>query len=334
MKKAREEGNIARSQDLNNLFSLVALAVFLYVFGTKMGGEVPKAVSTLLDQINGSTDPKQYLQLMGSLLFRIVLPILLLVTGLHLVNYVLQVRFLFVPKLIMPKPSRLNPKGYFSRLFGRKGLIQVGKSLLYTVLIGYVGYVVVKKGIAHFVGAIGQSWSATLLQTLSELKSVFLVLLLLTAVLAIGDYIYQKWEHGEDLKMKKEEVKQEHKDNEGNPEVKHQQKSFMHAIIQGAVAKKMEDATFIVNNPTHISVALRYRKNVDAAPVLLAKGEDELAMYMRQLAKENKIPMVANKPLARSVYYNVNEGEMIPEDLYVAAIEVMRYLIQTKQLEL
>ncbi|COR69559.1 Flagellar biosynthetic protein flhB [Streptococcus pneumoniae] len=95
----------------------------------------------------------------------------------------------------------------------------------------------------------------------------------------------------------------------------------------------MDGATFIVNNPTHISVVLRYNKHVDAAPIVVAKGEDELALYIRTLAREQEIPMVENRPLARSLYYQVEEDETIPEDLYVAVIEVMRYLIQTNELE-
>ncbi|MFD3445984.1 flagellar biosynthesis protein FlhB [Microbacteriaceae bacterium 4G12] len=333
-KKAREEGNIAKSKDLNTVFSLLALAAVIYFWSDGIGYEIANAVNTLLDAIDGSTDIKPFLLLLGSLSIKILAPIIILVYVFQIVNYLVQVQFLFSTKVIKPKPSRLNPKNYFSRLFSRRGLIDIAKSLLYVVIFGYISYLVLKNSLPEFVGIIGGNWSSTLSKVFRDLKFLFLAILIASIFLSVIDFLYQKWEHAQDLKMKKEEVKQEHKDNEGSPEVKQRQKSIMYAIMQGAVAKKMEDATFIINNPTHISVALRYRKYYDAAPIVVAKGEDELAVYMRKLARESKIPMVENKPLARSIYFNVNEEEVIPEDLYVAVIEVMRYLIQTKQIEL
>jgi len=334
IRKAREEGNIAKSKDLNNTFTLLALAAVLLFWGDGLAMEISNSFSILLSSIDISTDPKKFFLLMGSLLLKILVPIVILVYAFHILNYLVQVRFLFSAKIIKPKPSRINPKNYFTHLFSRKSLVDLAKSLLYTGLLGYAAYLVLRRGIEGYIATIGSNWTDSLREVFEGTKSVFLIILIISLVIGVVDYIYQRWEHSQNLMMKKEEVKQEHKDNEGSPEVKHKQKSFMYAIVQGAMAKKMDDATFVLNNPTHLSVALRYRKNEDAAPVVLAKGEDELAMYMRQLAKENKIPMVENKQLARALYYNVEEGDIIPEDLYVTVIEVMRYLIQTKQIEI
>ncbi|MFX3622706.1 MAG: flagellar biosynthesis protein FlhB [Ectobacillus sp.] len=333
-KKAREEGNVAKSKDLNTFFSLLVLAVVVYMFSDVVAVQIGKSFNKLLDSIDGSAEATPFLLLMGSLLLQIMVPIIVLVYVFQMINYVFQVRFLFSPKIIKPKASRINPKNYFTRLFSRKSFIDIFKSILYVGLFGYVAYIVLKRNIGHLVAMVGMNWNVTASKIFTELKIVFFAILILTLVLSVADFIYQKWEYEQDLKMKKEEVKQEHKDNEGSPEVKQRQKSIMYAIIQGAVGKKMEDATFIINNPTHISVALRYRKHIDAAPVLVAKGEEELALYMRTLARERDIPMVENKPLARSLYFNVEEGDIIPEDLYAAVIEVMRYLIQTKQIEI
>ncbi|MGG2066225.1 flagellar type III secretion system protein FlhB [Bacillus sp. S14(2024)] len=333
IKKAREEGNVARSKDLNNLFSVLVLAAVIYFFGDRVGYDIANSVAELLDKISKNTDMAEYFYSMGILLLKISAPVLVLVYAFHILNYMAQVGFLFSAKIIKPKASRINPKSYFTRLFSRRSIVDILKSLFYMILLGYVAYIIFKRNLEKIVSMIGFNWSASLAEIIREMKYVFLAILIILVVVSIIDFIYQKWEHAQDLKMKKEEVKQEHKDNEGDPEVKGKRKSFMHAILQGAITKKMDGATFIVNNPTHISVALRYDKLVDAAPIVVAKGEDELALYMRTLAREQDIPMVENRPLARSLYYQVEEDEAIPEDLYVAVIEVMRYLIQTKQIE-
>ncbi|UOY93365.1 flagellar type III secretion system protein FlhB [Ectobacillus sp. JY-23] len=332
-KKAREEGNIAKSKDISTLFTLLVLAVIIYFFSDAVAMEIGQSVNQLLDSIDANFSAGPFLLLMGSLLLKIMVPVIVLLYGFQFANYVMQVGFLFSTKVIKPKPSRINPKNYFTRLFSRKSLMDTLKSLLYVGLFGYVAYIVLKRNVGDMVGMIGMSWGFSAHHVFDEVKTVFLMLLILTLVLSVTDFIYQRWEHEQDLKMKKEEVKQEHKDAEGSPEVKHRQKSVMYAILQSAATKKMEDATFVINNPTHISVALRYDKAMDSAPTVVAKGEEELALYIRTLAKEKKLPMVENKPLARSLYFMVEEGEAIPEDLYVAVIEVMRYLIQTKQLE-
>lgn len=333
-KKAREEGNVAKSKDLNTLFSMLVLAVIVYFFSDTVAVKIGGSVNELLDAITGSLDAKPFFLLMGSLLLKIMVPVILLVYLFQIVNYILQVRFLFSAKIIKPKPSRINPKNYFTRLFSRKSLVDIVKSLVYVGLFGYVAYFVLQRNLGDMVSMVGMSWSFSVHKVFSEMKVVFFALLILTLVVSVTDFIYQKWEHEQDLKMKKEEIKQEHKDAEGSAEVKQKRKSFMYTILQSAATKKMEDATFVINNPTHICVALRYQKHIDSAPVVVAKGEEELALYMRTLAKENKIPMVENKPLARSLYFTVNEGDIIPEDLYVAVIEVMRYLIQTKQIDM
>ncbi|KOS29412.1 flagellar biosynthesis protein FlhB [Bacillus anthracis] len=333
-KKSREEGNIARSKDLNNLFSILVLAVVVYFFGDWLGFEIANSVSVLFDQIGKNTDSTEYFYMMGILLLKVSAPILILVYAFHLFNYMIQVGFLFSSKVIKPKASRINPKNYFTRLFSRKSLVDILKSLFYMGLIGYVAYVLFKKNLEKIVSMIGFNWTASLTEIIRQIKFIFLAILIILIVLSIIDFIYQKWEYEQDIKMKKEEVKQEHKDVEGDPQVEVKRKNFMHAILQGTIAKKMDGATFIVNNPTHISVVLRYNKHVDAGPkVVVAKGEDELALYIRTLAREQEIPMVENRPLARSLYYQVEEDETIPEDLYVAVIEVMRYLIQTNELE-
>ncbi|WP_439875637.1 flagellar type III secretion system protein FlhB [Bacillus mycoides] len=332
-KKSREEGNIARSKDLNNLFSILVLAVVVYFFGDWLGYEIANSVAVLFDQIGKNTDSTEYFYLMGILLLKVSAPILILVYAFHLFNYMIQVGFLFSTKVIKPKASRINPKNYFTRLFSRKSLVDILKSLFYMGFIGYVAYVLFKKNLEKIVSMIGFNWTASLTEIIRQIKFIFLAILIILIVLSIIDFIYQKWEYEQDIKMKKEEVKREHKDNEGDPQVKGKRKNFMQAILQGTIAKKMDGATFIVNNPTHISVVLRYNKQVDAAPIVVAKGEDELALYIRTLAREQEIPMVENRPLARSLYYQVEEDETIPEDLYVAVIEVMRYLIQTNELE-
>lgn len=332
-KKAREEGNIARSQYLQNSFSIIALVVFLFGLSNWFGGSISTSYGALLNDINGDTDPGRYMLNMLILAAEITIPILFIVVLFSIVNHVLQVRFFFSTKIIKPKPSRINPKSYFQNLFSRKSAIKVLVSLITVFVLGYIGYVAVSNNVANLIAMIGQGWGLTLMGIVDIAKSVIQTLLIAAIVIGIVDFVYQRWEYEQGIMMKKEDVKQEAKDENGDPQMKSKQRSVMTAILQGTIANKMEDASFVINNPTHISVVLRYKKNQDAAPIVVAKGEDEMAMYIRKLAREMDIPMVENRPLARSLYYQSEEEQPISEEFYAAVIEIMRYLIETKKLE-
>jgi len=331
--KAREEGNIAKSQDLQNSFSLIAMAVLLFSLSSWLGGEISTSYAALLDSIDAYTDPGRYMLNMLYLAAGIIIPIFIIAVIFTLVNHILQVRFFFSPKIIKPKASRINPKSYFQNLFSRKSIIKIVKSLLTVIILGYIGYLFLSNNLHVLVAMTGQGWGATLIGIIDLVKSVFRTLLIAVIVIGIVDFVYQNWEYEQGIMMKKEDVKQEMKDANGDPQMKSKQRSVMNAILQGTIANKMEDASFIINNPTHISVVLRYKKEQDAAPIVVAKGEDELAMYIRKLAREMDIPMVENRPLARSLYSHAEEDQPISEEFYAAVIEIMRYLIETKKLK-
>lgn len=331
----REQGNLARSKEMGTFLTLLSFAILLFVFGSKLAKDMLDLVSSLYNMImTGAKAPDLIIGGFKKVFFTLI-PVFVLGTVFYIVNYVLQVKFLFSFKIIKPNFKKLvNFKGYFGELFSRKKVVEVVRNFAMLILFVVVSYYVLKGKVSILAGSIWVPWQKAFENIIGVYKVAFLSLLSLLFFIALIDMLYQKWEHEQKIKMKKEEVKDESKNNEGSPEVKRRRKELMYAMLQKDVTDKVPQATVIINNPTHISVALRYKKGEDDLPVVIAKGEEQLALYMRTLAKEHKVPMIENKPLARTLYFNVDVNHPIQEEMFEAVAMILRQLIEAKQIEL
>lgn len=332
-KKEREKGNLAKSKDLNTFLSLTALAIIVYFYAETMVKEMAGLVQLIFSMMDGEVNLSRFFEVGFSEVWRILVPIFIVGLFFQILNYVMQVKFLFSWKVIKPDIKKLNPVNYVKNLFSRKTIVDILKSFVLMFLLGYIAYMVLKSKITVLMDAVWNPWELSLITIFDVFKIAFMALLIALFFIALFDFIYQKYEHEQKIKMKKEDIKDEQKNTEGNPETKRRQRTVMQELLSQDVTQKVPEATVIITNPTHFSIALRYERGVDDIPVVLAKGEDELALYIRTLAKEHDIPLVENKPLARSLYFNVETGDFIDEDMYAAVIQVMRYLISTNQLE-
>lgn len=330
--KAREEGNIAHSKDLTLFFSLFVFLLLVF-FGKWFVVQLAELYLYSLNLIQQGGDPYTYLVQMGKKVVPLLIPIMVIVLTAMAVNYFIQVKFIFTMKAVKPKFDRLNPKNYFKRVFSRKTAVDLVKSLLVVLVLGYVVYFVLRSDIATVTGAMLLPWNQSLLLFWDMFKDVIIKVIIAFLVIAVADFAYQKWEYEENLKMKKEDVKQEHKDQNGSPEVKGKQREMMIEILKKEVIRKMPEATFTVTNPTHYAVAVRYKKG-EGNPKVLVKGIDHVALFMKEMSKQHEVPVVENPKLARELYQRCVENEEIPEDLWTVVADILHELLVTKQIKL
>lgn len=226
------------------------------------------------------------------------------------------------------KPDKLNPLAGFKRIFGLNGLIELCKSVAKIVLLGSIGYWFLSRQFATMIGlsaldARGAS------ETVGRLVS--LVLLALAgglAVIALLDVPAQIFQRGRRLRMSKEEVRQEHKETEGSPELKRAIKQRQHEVLSGSARSAVKTATVVITNPTHFAVALRYDRGKDAAPLVVARGRGETALAIRDLAAEGSVPQLEYPQLTRAIYYTSRAGQTVAEDLYVAVATVLAFVFR------
>ena len=244
---------------------------------------------------------------------------------------ILQIKWKVTTKPMKPKFSKLNPLSGFKRIFSKDSLFELLKSIIKIILIIYVAYTSIK----DHQNEIFLLYDIPLLQVIllvgtividTGLKIAFVYL-----IVGIADLIYQKHKFKEDMKMTKQEVKDEYKNTEGNPEIKGRQRSKMREASQRRMMQSLPSADVVITNPTHYAVAIKYDADKYSAPVVVAKGEDFLAQKIREAAKEHHIEIVENKPLARMLYANVDVGQEVPPELYQAVAEVLAFVYSLRE---
>jgi len=332
--KARDEGNVAKTVELNSAVILLTGAFLLFfmmgslirniiMFFHAFWGEIPSFVFTV--------DNFQKYMAAGCLKLALMLaPLLLslLVAGI-LIN-IIQSGFLFTTKVLTPKLEKLNPISGFKRLFSSRGLMELFKNIVKLIMVGLVAYWTIKADFEFFIPLLDQQVG----QIVSFLGLlVFKVAIrtgIMILILAIFDFIWVKYKYIKDLKMSKQEVKEEHRQAEGPPEIRSKMKSVQFQQAMNRMMRDVPSAEVVITNPTHYAVALRYDKETMDAPVIVAKGARKLAAKIKQIAEENDIPIVENKPLARSLYRAGFIGQMIQPEFFAAVAEVLAFVYNMK----
>ena len=246
---------------------------------------------------------------------------------------IVQVGWKVSTKPMKPELSKLNPLNGFKRLFSKDSLFELVKSILKIVIIIYIAYTSIKDNANDLFALydLGLNQAVALVGTLIINTGIKISIVYL--VIGLADFIYQKHKFNEDMKMTKQEVKDEYKNTEGDPQIKGRQRRKMQEVSQKRMMQDVPKADVVITNPTHFAVALKYEAEVSSAPVVLAKGEDYLAQKIKEVARENKIEIVENKPLARMLYHNVDVGAEIPPELYQAVAEVLAAVYKAKNIQ-
>ena len=246
---------------------------------------------------------------------------------------IVQVGWKVSTKPMKPELSKLNPLNGFKRIFSKDSLFELVKSILKIVIIIYIAYTSIKDNANDLFALydLGLNQAVALVGTLIINTGIKISIVYL--VIGLADFIYQKHKFNEDMKMTKQEVKDEYKNTEGDPQIKGRQRRKMQEVSQKRMMQDVPKADVVITNPTHFAVALKYEAKISSAPVVLAKGEDYLAQKIKEVARENKIEIVENKPLARMLYHNVDVGAEIPPELYQAVAEVLAAVYKAKNIQ-
>ena len=337
---ARKEGQVAKSKEVGNALTLLVMFLLLRMWVGTLGGQLMGLFSAFYSRIpdtlvnwNGYLPQRDMLLLFRQLLLNvltIMAPVLALTFALAIVADVVQVKWQVTTKPLMTKFSKLNPINGFKRIFSVNSLVELIKAILKIGLLLYVSYSYLKDKVPY----IFMLYDIPLLQAIQLIGQLVIDLGIRIAVvyilIAAGDYIYQKVKFSRDMRMTKQEVKDEYKQQEGDPQVKGKIRQRMQEASRRRMMQSLPQADVVITNPTHYAVAIRYDAAVADAPIVLAKGEDYLARRIKELAKEYDIEIVENKPLARMLYANVDVGQAVPPELYQAVAEVLAFVYHIK----
>ena len=336
--EAREKGQVARSHELVSVGILVACLIYFY-FGTS---GLLKNIMTLMTfgfRVAGTTDITQASinGIIAGYIFKgfiILFPLMLTVVIAAVLGNVLQVGVMFSQESIQPKLSKIDPIKGFERLFSLRSLVEMIKNIFKMCIVGSVAYLVIKSELDNMFTLMEQSVWRTLVYLGGVCFKIVLTTTIVLIILAILDYIYQRWEYEKSLRMTKQEIKDEFKNTEGDPLIKARIRRLQREAAQKRMMAQVPKADVIITNPTHLAIAIKYDPDNMQAPMVVAKGADYIAEKIRQIAQENDVLIVENKPLAQVLYKVVNINDFIPETVYRAVAEVLAYVYDQKKIRI
>lgn len=335
IEKAREEGQVPRSKELNTTFLLMMGTAGLLIFGSQIGQSLVNVMRASFSFTREYVmDEKQMSMALVNAAIevaQIVLPLLILLFLAAVIGSVALGGWLFSSKALVPKFSRLDPIKGIGKMFALKSLVELLKAIAKVTLVMFFAVVLIRSKMPELLGLGHESVIPAMEHATQILGWSFFLLSCTMIFIAMIDVPFQMYDHIKNLKMTKQEVKDEYKDTEGKPEVKQRIRRLQMEMAQRRMMQDVPQADVVITNPTHFSVALRYDPEKDGAPILLAKGHDHMALKIREIAKANGVELVAAPPLARSVYHHAEIGEEIPSGLYLAVAQVLAYVFQLKQ---
>lgn len=334
-RKAREEGQVAKSRELTTAVTFFMSFIFLYLtagFGFDrlrnfMQESLTRAASFQLSP--GNIQELAYLNI--SFWLRLVIPIMVVLAVVGAVVEFLQTGALFSTKRLKPDITRMSPIKGFKQLFSLKAIVQLVKALLKASAIFAIAYLTTRGTISRFLLLGDMSLTESISFVGSFLFRLGMTCAVVLLFLGIGDFIYQRWDHERNLRMTKQEIKEEHKEVEGDPLIRQKRKERQRAMTMNRMIQVLPEADVVITNPTHVAVALKYDLETMEVPVVIAKGEGYIARKIKEKAEELGIEIVENRTLAWALLENCEIGQEIPADLYQAVAEVLAFIYRMKR---
>ena len=334
--EAREQGNVAKSMDLTAAVMLLAAMGLLYLLGMRILGAMRHSIADAL-QFSHAGNPTRgddLIAMVASILrltVTSVVPMMIALSVVGIVALLMQVGFVLTAKPLTPKLSKLDPIKGAKNLVNLRAMMRFVQSMSKLVLIVGTATIVIVIDLPR-IAAIGELSVGQAVSVSSQvIFALGLKLAILLLILAIMDFVYQKWQHEQDLKMSKQEVKDEMKKMEGDPLIKQRRQRVARQLAMQRTAQAVPNADVVVTNPTHFAVALKYDAATMKAPKVVAKGADLMAMRIRQIAAAHGIPQVERKPLARALYAGCEVGDEVPPEQYTAVAEILAYVYRLGQ---
>lgn len=332
---ARKKGQAARSKEVNLAFTLLACTLLISILGSFVGGNLKDTLTAFLSNyLTINLDYNSIKKITAIALWRLALAVLPVVVSIMvmgiLANFV-QVGFLITGESLKPQLSKLNPISGFKRMFSFRTFVETLKDLAIVSILGYTGYDFIKDNYMKLLYISNLKVEAIPPVFKELVVSIFFKVTIIMIVIALIDYVYQRLQYNKELKMTKQEIKEEFKQQEGDPQIKSKIRQKQREMASRRMMQAVPDATVVVTNPTHIACALKYEEGKDSAPKLVAKGGDNIAIKIKEIAKENNVPIIENRALARLIYSQVEIDDEIPSDMYQAVAEVLALVYKMKK---
>jgi flagellar biosynthetic protein FlhB len=333
--EARQKGNVARSIEVNSALVLFTGTILLALMAHSLFGNLSALMRDVFVHIAefelNPTNIPHYAAMVFLFLVRVIGPLILAVLVVGVAANVFQFGFLLTGEPLKPDLKKINPVNGFKRMFSLRSIVELAKGIIKVIIVGLVIYVTLRNAAEQFLPLMDQEIG----QIIGFLGSIMLKIALRASIaliiLAALDYGYQRWDYERSLRMTKEEVKEELREHEGDPLVKGRIRSIQREIARRRMMSEVPKADVVITNPVHYAVALKYVAEEMSAPTVVAKGARKLAEKIKELARENDVPIVEDPPLARMLYKSCEVGEEIPVDLYQSVAEILAYVYQLKQ---
>jgi flagellar biosynthetic protein FlhB len=333
--EAREKGQLGKSQDLTAAMMSAIAITFLFMYGHKIVNYHVDAIIYIFSHFHQmDLTPNNVFAYASEAVYAsimMMLPFFIVMVVAGVVANITQIGFLWTFKPMTPDFNKINPIKGLQNKFKLKTVMTAFMNIAKVVVFSMVGYLVLNSEWKRIFKMTGQdaAYSMKLFSEIFFKLAMYIIIVML--ILAILDFAYQKWQSFQQNKMTKQEVRDEHKNYEGDPKIKQRRRQIQQQMARQRMMKDVKDADVVITNPTHYSIAIKYDELTMRAPTLVAKGVDVLALKIREIAKTNSIPIVENKLLARALYKSTEVGEPIPQKMFKAVAEILAYVFSLKQ---
>ncbi len=336
LRDARKEGNVFQSKDAVTVIMLFGVFYMIKLMLPYIYRTVRECILHFFSLVGTDNPigaaPNIYLYMIAAVL-KCSMPVLLVSMLLGILGHGIQTRFNISFQLLKPKLSKMNPLKGIKRMFDIKKLVDLAKNLIKIALLLALLYNLLKADLVSVARMINMNLYVSAGRMLEMVFDLVVKVSIAFTVVAFFDYLYQRWDHTQNLKMTKQEVKEEFKNTEGNPEIKGRIRRIQRQMALSRMMQKVPEADVIIRNPTHFAVALKYDPDKYGAPVVLAKGQDQVALRIVHVGEENGVFIMENKPLARALYASCEIDQEIPAEFYGAVAEILVYIYKESHRE-
>ena len=329
-REVREKGQVAKSREVVSAILLLSMFWAIKVLSNYMYRNLDNVFNrfftTFIVNKNIDGNLKKALYYSIEAYMRVIAPILFVAAIAALVSNFLQVGFLFTIKPLTPNLNKINPIEGFKRLFSKNSFVELLKSLLKILLIGYFIFSFFKDNYRSIPRLLDMDINSSIAFVGNSIISIGIRVSVVLLIISLFDYGFQLWEFEKNIKMSKQEIKEEYKQVEGSPQVRSRIKEKQRQLSLRRMMAEVPKADVIITNPIHIAIAIKYDSNIADAPFVIAKGKDLIAKRIKDTANESDIPIVENKPLARALFSSVEIGQQVPEEMYQAIAEILAFV--------
>lgn len=333
--EAKKKGQVAKSKELSSTFTLLTSTVLMILLGVYMLDSLKRVLILFLSNyltLELTEHTFKNVLLVSLIRFGLViLPIVFPIMIMGVLASLMQSGFIFTNEPLKPDLKKLNPISGFKKIFSTRSLVDLVKNLAIVATIAIVAYDFVKNNYLDIMKYGSLKIEAILGLFGNLVIDIFFKISIIMLIISVADYSYQRYKHNKDLKMSMQEIKEEYKQQEGDPQIKSKIRQKQREMASSRMMQAVPDATVVITNPTHLAVAIKYEQGGEGAPIVVAKGADNVAIKIKEIAKENDIPIIENKPLARLIYKELDLDTEIPADMYQAVAEILALVYKLKK---